>query len=213
MIFHGQACLYLQLSRLKMTDGGRFFTLVRMSVPHGLDHSLHVSLHSGTFVDDRPFTHHDDAVAVIHDLRHLVRNQNANTTAADELTQVLEQLLRRLFVQRRSRLIENDQFQGLIARREGHRNLHHLTFGNRDVFDDLAGGEAMAREYPVQGLHQLLACLFAPPKTIAVRCPQTHVFGEAEIGAQRQLLEDAADAMPDRFVGVPVMLHLLAVHE
>ena len=62
------------------------------------------------------------------------------------------------------------------------------------------------RSYP------LAAGASVASEVFQLRMNHPHVFFDREIRTQRQLLEDAAYAVPDRFVGIPVMLHLLPVH-
>src|SRR5471032_3481495 len=76
-----QTRLDLQLPSLMMT-GRRLFVPVSVSLPHRLNHALRTGLRGVTFVDDRTLAHHDDAIAVVHDLVHFVRNQYTDTAAA-----------------------------------------------------------------------------------------------------------------------------------
>ena len=49
-----------------------------------------------------------------------------------------------MHVERRGRLVENDEAERIVGHGEGARHLDHLALAERQVADDLAGADAVA---------------------------------------------------------------------
>ena len=131
---------------------------------------------------------------VFEDFTEEVRDEDAGAAAGDEAADEGEQLSGDDRIERRGGLVENDELHRLVGHGEGAGDLDHLAPGDRQVADDFAGIDAVSGEDLVELAEDEAPGLAASP-TPEVRVQDPGILGDGEIGAQRQLLEDAAYAM------------------
>ena len=97
-------------------------------------------------------------------------------------------------VERGGRLVEDDEAERLLGDGEGTGHLDHLALADRQVADDVAGADAVAGKDLVElGANELAG---APPPADAGerRMEDAGILGDGQVRAEREFLEDAADA-------------------
>ena len=97
-------------------------------------------------------------------------------------------------VERGGRLVEDDEASGIVGDGEGARHLDHLALADRQVADDRRGADAVAGEDLVELGEDQVAGAAPPAEAGERRVVDAGVLGHRQVGAERQLLEDAADA-------------------
>ncbi len=123
-----------------------------------------------------------------------MRDQDDRAALRGETAHEIEQLACHDDVQTRGRLIEDDELDRLVRHRERARDLHHLALRERQVADDVGGRDRVAGEDGVELADDQLARIAAPAQAAEVRVEDPGVLGDRQVGAQRELLEDAAHA-------------------
>ena len=100
--------------------------------------------------DDQAVAHHHDPVGGGQDLAQEMRDQDAGAAAGHEAAHEGEQLVGHDRVQGRGRLVEDHQPAGHVGDGEGARDLDQLALPDGEVADQIAGGDAVAREDRVE---------------------------------------------------------------
>ena len=122
-----------------------------------------------------------------------MRDQHHRAACLDERPDIGEQLAGQDRIQRRGRLVEDDQLHLPVADREGARDLDHLPAGDGEVADDGVRVDAVPWKDRVELLQDQRRSL-APPAEAAERgMHDAGVLGDRKVRAQRKLLEYAAD--------------------
>ena len=114
-----------------------------------------------------------------------MRDQDAAAARGDEAAHEGEQLAGRMRIERRGRLVEDDQVQRLAGQRESARHLNHLPPADRQVARNVVRRDPVVRKDLVElGLDE--SGRLAPPAETAKRgMVDARVFGHAEVGAER----------------------------
>jgi len=131
---------------------------------------------------------------VLEHLAEQVRDQDAALAGGDEAPHVGEELAGRVDVQRRRRLVEHDQIERILGEREGACHLHHLPSADREVAHVGGCGDVVARKDLVELLVDQPRRAPPPAEAAQRRVVDARVLGDGEVRAERELLEDAADA-------------------
>ena len=97
-------------------------------------------------------------------------------------------------VERGGRLVENDEVERLLGHGEGAGDLDHLAPADRKVADDVAGADAVAGKDLVELAADQLAGPAPPAEAGQRRVHDAGILGHRQVRAERELLEDAADA-------------------
>jgi hypothetical protein len=90
-------------------------------------------------VDNEPVAHDDDAVRGGEDLAQQMRDEDAAAAGGNEAAHESEQLPGHMGVERRGRFVQNDQPYRDVRHRKGAGDLDHLTSGDGEVADKVAG--------------------------------------------------------------------------
>ncbi len=124
-------------------DGLRCAFLAMGSPTHGRDQPVAVIGTSRIGGHDLAVAHDDDAVGILQHLAKHMRNQDAAAAGRNEAPDEGEQLASGMGIERRGRLIEDDEVQRIIRHREGAGDLHHLPPPDRQIRDDIGGIDAV----------------------------------------------------------------------
>ncbi len=123
-----------------------------------------------------------------------VRDQDAACAGADDAADELQELPRGMRVERGGRLVEDDEVERVFGDGEGAGDLHHLAVPDRKIADDRVGRDAVARKDLVELAADQIAGPPAPAPALDRRMKDAGVLRDRQVRAERQLLEDAADA-------------------
>ena len=119
---------------------------------HRLDKAMVVELGGRPLGHDSSVLHDNDAIRGPEDFVQDVRDEDDRTAARDEAPDMVEHLARKARVKRRGGLVENDEARGNAGIGEGHGDLDHLAFGDRQVAHRLTAVDSVAPETPRPGL-------------------------------------------------------------
>ena len=86
------------------------------------------------------------------------------------------------------------RLQRILRDGEGAGHLDHLALADREVADDVAGGDAVAGKDLVELAEDQLAGPAAPAEAGERGVNDAGVLRHGQVGTERQLLEHAADA-------------------
>ena len=131
---------------------------------------------------------------IVEHLAEQMRDQDGADAAGDGAAHEGQQLAGRVGVERRGRLVEDDQVQRIVGDGEGARHLDHLAPADRQVAHDVRGCDVVARKDLVELGEDELAGAATPAETLQRAVIDASVFGDRQIGAERQFLEHAAHA-------------------
>ena len=105
---------------------------------------------AGTVGHDAAVAHHHDPVGGRQDLVEKVRDENHRPAFGDEVSHEGEQLAGQHAVQRRGRLVEDDEANRRVGGRECAGDLDHLPPRDGKIADDLRRVDVVAREDRVE---------------------------------------------------------------
>src|ERR1019366_2994091 len=105
-----------------------------------------------------------------------------------------EQLPGRVGVERRRRLVENDEVGRSVRDRESARDLDHLPPPDPQVLGEIGRRDAVTGKDLVELIDNEVARLATPVEAAQRRVKHARVLGHRQVWAERQLLEDTADA-------------------
>jgi hypothetical protein len=106
--------------------------------------------------------HDDDAVGILEDFAEEVGDQDATRAAGDDAAHEAQQLAGGVGVERRGRLVEDDETQRVVGDREGARHFDHLALADREVAYDVARADAVAGKDLVEPGEDEIAGAAAP---------------------------------------------------
>ena len=144
--------------------------------------------------DDLAVAHHDDAVRGGEDLAEEMRDQDAARAHADDAADEVQKLPGGMRVERGGRLVEDDEVERVFGDGEGAGDLDHLAVPDRKIADDGVGRDAVARKNLVELAADQVAGAPAPAPALDRRMKHAGILRDRQVRAERQLLEDAADA-------------------
>ena len=141
-----------------------------------------------------------DRVGDLLDLVELVADDDRRDALLLEVQDQVEQVVGVLVVERRGRLVEDEQLHPL---RERLGDLDELLLADADV-DDL-GGRVLAQADAGEQLRRLVVRLVPVDEAERARdlVVEEDVLGDREVGAQRELLVDDDDALGLAVADVP----------
>ena len=125
-----------------LAGGGRRLALG--DAAHGRDQLVAVEGSRPVAGDDLAVAHDHDAVGILQDLAEQVGDQDAAQALGDRTADMRQELAGRMGVQRRRRLVEDDEMKRVRRHREGARHLHHLAPSDRQVADGVGRPDAVA---------------------------------------------------------------------
>src|SRR5690606_8278180 len=105
---------------------------------HRLDEAMVIELARWPFSDDASVFHDYHAVGGFENFVQDVGYEDDGTAGRDETPDMIQHLARQARVERRGRLVEDDEARRNAGIREGHGDLDHLAFGDRQVAHRLA---------------------------------------------------------------------------
>ena len=133
--------------------------------------------------------------ALLEDLAQQMRDQDAAVAAGDEAAHEGQQLAGRVRVERRCRLVEDDQIERVLGHREGARHLDHLAPADRQVADNVRRPRCRGRERSRRAWRRSARPPCGASRSRAATGWLMRVFSATrQVGAERQFLEHAADA-------------------
>ena len=147
------------------------------------------------FGDHLAVAHDDDAVGASRDLAEEMRDQDAGAAARNEAADEGEKLPGDMRVERGGRLVEDDERHRRIGDGEGAGDLDHLAAADREIADDVARRDAVARKDLVELVEDQPARALAPAQALQAGVEDAGILGDGQVGAERQLLEYAAHAV------------------
>ncbi len=151
----------------------------------------------GLGIGDRlAVTHHHDAIADVENLAQEMRDENASDATGNRPPREVEQLPRAMGIERRCRLIQDDQPDRLIGHRKGTRDFHHLASPDGKVLNQIGRTDSMPREDRVELVDDQPTSLATPIEARQARMKDARVLRDRQIGTKREFLEDAANPQP-----------------
>ena len=164
----------------------------------GAAHSDHqaVIVECRCLVIDHTFSvpHHHNAVAVVQHFAQEMGDEDHADAAADGAAQEGEQLARGVGIQRRCRLVENDQPQRLVALGKSAGHFYHLPPADGKVLHQIGRPDAVVGENLIQFCQDQGGGFPPPVEALQRGMKDAGIFRHGEIWAQGEFLEDAADA-------------------
>ena len=139
-------------------------------------------------------THHHDPIAAAEDFAQKMGNEDEAHPACYRTAHEGQQLAGCMGVQRRSRLVQNDQGGRLVCHGEGARHLDHLAAAEGEVLHQIGRADTMAGENLVQPGRDQRGRPAPPAETAQRRMKNPRILRHRQVRAERQFLEHATDA-------------------
>ena len=171
--------------------GGRAVSLEGWAggVTHGGDEAVATHGAGSGFGHHFAVAHDDGAVGDGEDLVEFVGDEDDGAAGGDEAADVGEEGGGEVTVEGGGGFVEDDDLRGCAGVAEGAGDLDGLAGAEREVADKAAGGQGEAREDGGEGVGHQDGAAAAPAEAGDITVHDAGVFGDAEVGAERALLE------------------------
>ena len=162
---------------------------------HGADQGVAGEFAGRPGIDDLAVAHDHHPVGGAENLAQQMGDEDAGGPACHGPADKSQELAGGAGVERGGGLVQDDELQRLLRHGEGPGHLHHLAARDGEIADDGAGRDAMAGKDLVELARDQRAGLAPPGKAGKGRMHDPQILRHRQIGAERKLLEHAADAV------------------